>query len=76
MSTQRKQCLVYLTDKSNHAIQHYQKIWKRSKSEVANIALSILDDLLNGDFTMVADPWILIVNNYAFNVKEDPNESA
>lgn len=75
MGTQRKQCLVYLTDKSNESIKHYQNIWSRSKSEVCNIALSILADLLNGDFSLIADPPMVIVGNYAFNMKEgDENE--
>lgn len=79
MSTQRKQCNVYLTDKANHSISHYQNIWRRSKSEVCNIALEILDDLLDGNFSMVADPWLVIIGNYAFNCKfdqEDRNEFA
>lgn len=76
MGTQRKQCMVYLNDKSNHAISHYQNIWKRSKSEVCNIALNILDDLLSGKFSMVADPWLVVIGNYAFECKGGSDESA
>lgn len=69
-----KQCNIQLSEKANHAIKHYQKIWKRSKSDVCNIALEILDDLLDGNFSLVADPWLIIVGNYAFNCKYDEVE--
>ena len=77
MGTKRKQCMVYLNDKSLEAINHYQSTWNRSRSEICNIALGILLDLWKGDFKTLSDPQMVFISNYAFrNIKEVKNESS